>query len=186
MPVAAPTADDHELTFLLREVIERQLIAGRTLSIQLTDAATDVAATLAESPAGVLAAVREGASLPSALGITGDTLVDAALEAGGRARAAVGRFVNSQSSLPDALITGSSEVTGSAVRAQGSIASSAVDAAFTVAAVAARGGDVRDTLGQEWAGVLASALSARDDVEDAVSVARHRIQNALPAPVDAD
>jgi hypothetical protein len=177
--------DDYErATVVLREVIGRQLIACRTLSTQVTDAATDVTATLVESPARVIAAVREGATLPTAFGLTGDTLTDAALEAGGRIRAAVAGYVNSQSALPNAVITGTAEIAGTAVRAQGSIASSAFDAAFTVATVATRGDDVRDVFDEEWRGFLASVAAARDDVEDALSVARHRVRGALPVLPD--
>lgn len=177
-------SEDERATLVLREVIERQLIACRTLSTRVTDAATDVTATLVESPARVVAAVRDGATLPSAFGLTGDTLTDAALEAGGRIRAAVATYVNAQSALPNALITGTAEVAGTTVRAQGSVVSSAFDAAFTVASVATRGADIRDSFDEEWQGFLASVAAARDDVEDAVSVARQRIQAALPAPAD--
>ena len=165
---------------VLREVIQRQLIACRTLSTQVADAATDVTAILVESPARVIAAVRDGASLPSALGLTGDALADAALEAGGRIRAAVAGYVNSQSALPNALIAGTAEIAGSAVRAQGSLASSALDAAFTVAAVTARGEDLRDTFDEEWRGLVASVASVRDDVEDAIETARRNIVVTLP------
>jgi hypothetical protein len=174
--------EDVEHTGLvLREVIERQLIACRALSTQVTDAATDVTVTLVESPARVIAAVREGATLPSAFGLTTDTVADAAMEAGSRIRAAVGTYLTAQAALPNALISGTAEVAGSAVRAQGALASSAFDAAFTVATAVSRGADVRDSLDEEWNGLVASVASARDDVEDAWFVAQQRVWDALPA-----
>lgn len=180
--------DDEEYeraVIVLREVIERQLIACRTLSAQLTDTATDVTAALVESPAKVIEAVREGTTLPGAVSLTADAVTDAAIQAGSRIRAAVGSYVNSQAALPDALIIGAAEVAGSAIRAQGTVASSAFDAAFMVATTAARGDDVRDAFDEEWQGLLATVSSVRDDVDDTVSAARRRVRDALPVILGA-
>ncbi len=179
-----PDEDDRD-TVLVREVLERQLIMCRTLSAQLTDAATDVTAALVESPAAVINALREGTTLPSALGLTGDALVDAAIEGGSRVRAAVGSYLNAQSALPDAVIVSTAELAGSAIRAQGAVAASALDAAFLVASTAARGDDVREVFDEEWRGVLATVSSVRGQVEDTVSAARHRVHSALPPALDA-
>jgi hypothetical protein len=94
--------------------------------------------------------------------------------------------VNSQSALPNAVITGASEVAVSVVRAQGNVAASVVDGAFTVAAVATQGGDVRDAFEQEWQELLASAATARGDVDSAISFARQGIRVALPVVTAAD
>jgi hypothetical protein len=172
--------EDERDTVLVRGFLERQLIACRTLSAQLTDAATDVTAALVESPAAVIHALREGTTLPSAFGLTGDALADAAIEGGSRIRAAVGSYVNTQSALPDAVIVSTAELAGSAIRAQGAVAASAFDAAFLVASTAARGEDVREVFDEEWRGVLATVSSVRGQVADTVSAARHRVRSALP------
>lgn len=177
--------EDDRDTALVRGLFERQLIACRTLSAQLTDAATDVTAALVESPAAVINALWEGTTLPSALGLTGDALADAAIEGGGRVRAAVGSYVNAQSALPDALIVSTAELAGSAIRAQGAIVASALDAAFLVASTAARGDAVREVFDEEWRGVLATVSTVRGHVDDTFSAARHRVRNALPPAVAA-
>ncbi|MET0898294.1 MAG: hypothetical protein ABWY45_10320, partial [Mycobacterium sp.] len=105
---------------------------------------------------------------------------DAAADAGSRIRATVSSYVNSQSALPHAVIIGAADVTASAIRAQGAVAVSAVDTAFTIATVATRGGDLRDALDQEWRELNATAVSARGEITDAVDHARQSIRVVLP------
>lgn len=163
----------------VREVLERQLVAGHSLSGELVTATTDATAALVEAPAKVIAAVRDGATLPAAFGETGDAVQVAVSEAGTRIRTAVGQYVGQQSTLPNAVITGAAEVAGSLVRAQGSLAVAAVDGAFSVATVATKGGDVRDAIDQEWSEFNATAVAARDAVEARVSTARQAIRDAI-------
>ena len=173
--------EDYErAAVVLLEVLERQLIAGQELSTRIVDATTDAAATFALTPATVIAEVRAGATLPDALDQAGAALQDAAAEAGSRIRAAVGSYVNSQSALPNAVITGAADVAVSVVRAQGAVTVSAVDTAFTIATVATRGGDIRDAFEQEWRALVASTASARDSVDGAIEGARHNVQVSLP------
>lgn len=163
----------------VREVLERQLVAGHGLSGELVNATTDATAALVEAPAKVIAAVRDGATLPTAFGETGDAVQVAVSAAGTRIRDAVGEYVGQQSTLPNAVITGAAEVAGALVRAQGSLAASAVDGVFSVATVASKGGDVRDAIDQEWSELNATAVAARDAVEARVSVARQGIRDAI-------
>ena len=100
-------------------------------------------------------------------------------DAGARLRHAVGDYVGQQATLPNAVLTGAAEVAGSLVRAQGSLAASAVDGVFSVATVASRGGDVRDALDQEWSELNATAVAARDAVQARVSAARQGIRDAI-------
>ena len=175
--------DEYERTTVIAlEILERQLFAWRALSVQVTDAATDITAAVVEIPAHTIAAIRDGAAtLPGALSCTSDALQDAAADAGSRLRAAVGSYVNSQAVLPNAVIAGASEVAASAIRAQGNVVASVVDGAFTVAAVATQGGDIRDALDQEWQDLREAAARARGDIDHALGVARQSIRVALPA-----
>ena len=163
----------------IREVLERQLVAGHGLSGELVTATTDATAAVVEAPAKVIAAVRDGATLPTAFGETGDAVQVAVNEAGTRIRNAVGEYVTQQSTLPNAVITGAAEVAGSLVRAQGSLTASAVDGAFSIATVASKGGDVRDAIDAEWSELNATAVAARDAVQVGVSTARQGIRDAI-------
>ncbi|MHA3018834.1 hypothetical protein ACXPWS_01010 [Mycobacterium sp. BMJ-28] len=163
----------------VREVLERQLAAGHGLSGELVSAATDATAALVEAPAKVIAAVRDGATLPTAFGETGDAVQAGLGAAGDRIRHAVGEYVGQQATLPNAVITGAAEVAGSLVRAQGSLAASAVDGAFGIATVASAGGDLRDAIDQEWSELNATAVAARDAVQARVSAARRSIRDAV-------
>ncbi|MEN4473306.1 hypothetical protein [Mycolicibacterium cosmeticum] len=172
-------ADTQRPVLAIREVLGRQLAAGHSLSGELVTVATDTAAALVEAPAKVIAAIRDGATLPTAFGETGDAVQVAVGDAGARLRHAVGEYVGQQATLPNAVLTGAAEVAGSLVRAQGSLAASAVDGVFSVATVASRGGDVRDALDQEWSELNATAVAARDAVQARVSAARQGIRDAI-------
>lgn len=163
----------------LREVLERQLAAGHDLSGELVTATTDAAAALVEAPAKVIAAVRDGATLPAAFGETGDAVQIAVGAAGTRLRNAVGEYIGQQATLPNAIVTGAAEVASALVRAQGSLAASAVDGVFGIATVASTGGDVRDAVDQEWSELNATAVAARDAVAARVSAARQGVRDAL-------
>jgi hypothetical protein len=188
-------SDDHEsddgedearTALPLRAVLERQLVAGQTLSSELIDAASDLTAAIAEAPAAVVNAVRGGATLPAALTHSTGALQDLAADTGDRVRTAVGEYIGNQANLPNAVIGGAAEVAGSLVRAQGSVAGSAVDAAFAVAAVAAHGGEVRDAIDREWRELSASASSARENVNHTFDVARQGVRQAVAVGAEAD
>jgi hypothetical protein len=170
--------DEARTPLPIRAVLRRQLVAGQTLSSELIEAASDLTAAIAETPATVVNAVRGGATLPAAFTHSTDALHDVVADAGDRVRAAVGDYIGNQANLPNAVIGGAAEVAGSVVRAQGSIASSAVDAAFTVATVAAHGGELRDALDREWRELSATASSARENVNHTFDVARQGIRQA--------
>lgn len=163
----------------IREVLERQLIAGQGLTGQLLDTATELGAALAEAPARVIAEVRDGATLPDALGETGSALQATLVLAGDRVRTTVGRYVGGQATLPNAVIVGAAEVAASVVRAQGNVTASAVDAAFAVATVATQGGDVRDAIEREWRELSTTVASAREDVSQTFDVAREGVRQAV-------
>lgn len=163
----------------IREVLERQLIAGQGLTGQLLDTATELGAALAEAPARVIAEVRDGATLPDALGETGSALQATLVLAGDRVRTTVGRYVGGQATLPNAVIVGAAEVAASVVRAQGNVTASAVDAAFAVATVATQGGDVRDAIDREWRELSTTVASAREDVSQTFDVAREGVRQAV-------
>lgn len=163
----------------LREALERQLGAGQGLSEELFGATTDAGVAVVESPARVIAAVRSGATLPAALGETGEAVQDSVAVAGSRIRTAVGEYVGQQAVLPNAVIVGAAEVAGALVRAQGELASTAVDGAFAVATTASRRGDVRDAIDREWSEFNATAVELRDTVEARLSVARQSIRDAI-------
>lgn len=163
----------------LREVLERQLHAGQDLSEQLFDAATDAGVALVESPAKVIAAIREGATLPAAFGETGEVVGDVVAATGSRIRIAVGEYVGRQAVLPNAVISGAAEVAGALVRAQGELAASAVDGAFAVATTATHRGDVRDAIDREWSELNATAVELRDVLEARLIVARQSIRDAI-------
>ena len=172
-------SDIRRRALAIREALERQLGAGQGLSEELLGAATDAGVALVESPATLIAAVRGGATLPAAFGETGDTVGDFVAAAGSRIRTAVGEYVGRQAVLPNAVIVGAAEVAGALVRAQGDLASCAVDGAFAVATTASRRGDVRDAIDREWSEFNATAVELRDTVEARVSVARQSIRDAI-------
>lgn len=172
-------SDIRRRALAIREALERQLGAGQGLSEELLGAATDAGVALVESPATLIAAVRGGATLPAAFGETGDTVGDSVAAAGSRIRTAVGEYVGRQAVLPNAVIVGTAEVAGALVRAQGELASCAVDGAFAVAATASHRGDVRDAIDREWSEFNATAVELRDTVEARISVARQSIRDAI-------
>lgn len=172
-------SDIRRRALAIREALERQLGAGQGLSEELLGAATDAGVALVESPATLIAAVRGGATLPAAFGETGDTVGDSVAAAGSRIRTAVGEYVGRQAVLPNAVIVGTAEVAGALVRAQGELASCAVDGAFAVAATASHRGDVRDAIDREWSEFNATAVELRDTVEARLSVARQSIRDAI-------
>ena len=172
-------ADIRRRAVALRAALERQLDAGQDLSEELLGATTDAGVAIVESPAKVIAAVRGGATLPAALGETGDAVQDSVAVAGSRIRTAVGDYVTRQAVLPNAVIVGAAEVTGALVRAQGELTSTAVDGAFAVATTATRRGDVRDAIDREWSEFNATAVELRDAVGTRVSVARQSIRDAI-------
>ena len=172
-------SDIRRRALAIREALERQLGAGQGLSEELLGAATDAGVALVESPATLIAAVRGGATLPAAFGETGDTVGDFVAAAGSRIRTAVGEYVGRQAVLPNAVIVGAADVAGALVRAQGDLASCAVDGAFAVATTASRRGDVRDAIDREWSEFNATAVELRDTVEARVSVARQSIRDAI-------
>lgn len=181
---ADPADDDEDdekpqTTLAIRHVLERQIVAGRGLSNELVGAATDAAVALVEAPAIVVNAIHGGASLPDAFGQTGTAVQEAFVDAGDRIRTAVGYYVNSQATLPHAVIKGAAEVAGSVVRAQGEVTRTAVDSALNVAAAATNGGHVRDTFASEWDEVSATAGSTRGDINQAISAAREGIREAV-------
>jgi hypothetical protein len=179
------TADEARSPLPLLAVLERQLVAGQTLSSELIDAASDLTAAIAEAPAAVVNAVRGGATLPAAFTHSTGALQDVVADAGDRVRAAVGEYIGSQAKLPNAVIGGAAEVAGSLVRAQGSVASSAVDAAFAVATVAAHGGELRDAIDREWRELSATASSARENVNHTFDIARQGVRQAVAVGADA-
>ncbi|MCF6390514.1 hypothetical protein L2K20_26380 [Mycobacterium sp. MBM] len=172
-------ADIRRRALAVREAMERQLDAGAGLSEQLLGATTDAGVAVVESPALVIAALRGGATLPAALGQTGDAVADSVAAAGSRIRTAVGEYVGRQATLPNAVIAGAAEVAGALVRAQGELATCAVDGAFAVATTASRRGDVRDAIDREWSEFNATAAELRDTVEARLSVARQSLRDAI-------
>jgi hypothetical protein len=174
-----------EIAAPIREVLERQLLAGQGLTGQLLDTATELGAAIAEAPARLIAEVRDGATLPNALGETGSALQATLVLAGDRIRSTLGGYLGGQATLPNAVIVGAAEVAVCLVRAQGNVTASAVDAAFTVATVATQGGDVRDAIDREWRELTESASSARGDVAQTFDAAREGVRQAVAvgAPV---
>lgn len=176
---AAEADQEADAAAPIREVVERQLIAGQGLTGQLLDTATVLGAAFVEAPARVIAEVRDGATLPDALGETGAALQATLVLAGDRVRATVGKYVGGQATLPNSVIVGAAEVAASVVRAQGNVTASAVDAAFAVATVATRGGDLRDAIDREWRELSATVASAREDVSQTFVVARDGVRQAV-------
>jgi hypothetical protein len=106
---------------VLRHVLERQLVAGQGLSAQIVDAATDVTVAVVHAPAVVIDEIRGGATLPTALARTGASVRDVVSGAGDRVRIAVGGYVGSQATLPNAVVMGAADVAEAVARAQGTV-----------------------------------------------------------------
>jgi hypothetical protein len=171
--------DDHARTIVLRQVLERQLVAGQAVSMDVVEAATDATIAVAHAPAGLVDEIRGGATLPTALSRTGTAVREVVVDAGGRLRSSVGGYVGAQATLPNAVISGAADVAESVVRAQGDVAASAINAAFAVATTAAQGGDLRASFANERSEIATTAGDARDRVEASVTRARTGIQAAI-------
>ena len=165
-------------TLAIRQVLTRQLDAGQGLTGELLGAATEISALLAHTPATVISEIQDGASLPEALSTVRDGLTDDLNAAGSRIRGAVGRYVAGQAVLPNTIVGGGSEVAEAVLRARGSVLDATVDAAFTLARIAAQGGDVREGFTQQRDQVTERVTAARSSVEAAVSLARREIADA--------
>lgn len=163
----------------IRHVLERQLVVGNALGAQLVDAATDVSAAVVHTPAAVINEIRGGATLPTALAHTGTSLRGVVYDAGGRVRTAVGGYVVTQATLPNAVVVGTADVAETVVRAHGTVTVSALDAAFTLVSTAAQGGDVLEVFSRERVEVGAAVDAARHRVEESVSRARDEIRFAI-------
>jgi hypothetical protein len=173
--------DEPESTrsIVIRHVLERQLVAGQSLSTQLVDVATDVTVAVAHAPADVVGEIRGGATLPTALARTGTSVRGVVTDAGGRVRTAVGGYVEAQATLPNAVVVGAADVAETVARAQGTVAASAVNAAFALATVASQGGDVREALRRERRELGETAGSARTRVGESVNRARDEIRSSI-------
>jgi hypothetical protein len=173
--------DEPESTrsIVIRHVLERQLVASQSLSGQLVDAATDVTVAVAHAPADVIGEIRGGATLPTALARTGTSVRGVVTDAGGRVRTAVGGYVEAQATLPNAVVVGAADVAETVARAQGTVATSALNAAFALATVATQGGDVREAFGRERRELGETAGSARTKVGESVSRARDEIRGSI-------
>jgi hypothetical protein len=174
-------ADEPESTrsIVIRHVLERQLVAGQSLSGQLVGAATDVTVAVAHAPADVIGEIRGGATLPTALARTGTSVRGVVTDAGGRVRTAVGGYVEAQATLPNAVVVGAADVAETVARAQGTVAASALNAAFALATVATQGGDVREAFGRERRELGETADSARTKVGESVNRARDEIRGSI-------
>jgi hypothetical protein len=164
---------------VIRHVLERQLGAGQSLGAELVGVTTDVSAALAHAPITVVDEIRGGATLPAALVHTGKEVRGVVAGAGSRVRTAVGEYVGNQAALPNAVVVGAADVAEAVLRAQGSVAASAIDAAFTVATVATRGGDVGAALSRERYEVLAQADAVRADIGESWNRAGQEIHGAV-------
>jgi hypothetical protein len=164
---------------VIRHVLERQLVAGQGVSAHIVDAATDVTVAVVHAPAAVIDEVRGGATLPAALARTGASVRDVVSGAGDRVRIAVGGYVGSQATLPNAVVMGAADVAEAVARAQGTVTVSALNAAFTVATVASQRGDVREAFGRERRDVGATANDARDRIDESLRRARDEIRGAI-------
>lgn len=174
-------AEDEEAeirTLAIRHVIERQLVASQSLTEQLIEAATDVSAAVVHAPATAIDEIRRGATLPAAFANTGTTVREVVNTTGGRVRAAVGEYIDGRATLPKAVVVCASDVAESIVRAQGAVAATAVTGAFTVAGVAARGGDVREAIADERREVRAQAVAVREDLVESWRQAREHVEAA--------
>lgn len=181
----AVAAEDEATASAFREalagIVERQIDAGHSLSRQLVSATSAAAEAVVESPAKVIASVRDGATLPVAVSDTGSAVQEVLAESGRDIRSAVGEYVGRNAVGPNAVIVGASHVAGSLVRAQGSVTATAVDGLFSVAGTAAQGEDVREAATREWGELRTTATSAREAVEAQITTARESIRDAFAA-----
>jgi hypothetical protein len=164
---------------VIRHVLERQLGAGQSLGAQLVGASTDVSAALVHAPAGVVDEIRGGATLPAALAQTRTEVRDVVSSTGTRVRTAIGEYVGNQATLPNAVVVGAADVAEAVLRAQGDVAATAIDSAFTVATIAARGGSVRDAVSRERRDIAARADAARADIAESLERAAEEIRGAV-------
>jgi hypothetical protein len=177
--VVGPEATPGNEIWVIRHVLERQLGAGQSLGAQLVGASTDVSAALVHAPASVVDEIRGGATLPAALDRTRGEVRDVLSSNGTRVRTAIGEYVGNQATLPNAIVVGAADVAEAVLRAQGTVAGSAIDSAFTVATIAARGGNVRDAVGRERRDVSARADAARADIAESWKRAAEEIRGAV-------
>lgn len=185
---AAPASGDR---IVIRHVLERQLGAGQSFGVQLVGATTDASVALAHAPATLIDGIRGGATLPAALAHTRKELGDVISSSGSRVRTAIGEYVGTQAALPQAVLVGAAGVAESVLRAQGDVAATAIDSAFSVAIVAARGGNLPTALSHERRDVGAQLEAARADLAESVSRAGREIRGGVevydqtPVPADA-
>lgn len=163
----------------IRHVVQRQLSAGQHLSTRLVDVATDASVAVTRAPATVMAEIRCGSTLPTAITRTGTSVREAVGAAGQQARAAVGEYVGAQATLPSAVVVGAADVAEAVLRAQGAVTSTALNTAFSVAAAAAQGGDVRQTIDRERAALTAKRDTVRGDVTASWDRARDELRGAV-------
>ncbi|WP_140698063.1 hypothetical protein [Mycolicibacterium hodleri] len=173
-PAFEPTPGD-----VIRQILDRQLVAGQGLGTQLVGASTEISVALAHAPVIVIDEIRSGATLPAALAHTRAEVGGVVTGTGTRVRTAIGEYVGSQATLPQAVVCGVADVAEAVLRGQGNVAGSAIDSAFTVATVAARGGDVKEALGRERRDVAAHAETARADVAESWERALEEIRGAV-------
>jgi hypothetical protein len=159
--------------------MERQLGAGHSLGAELVGVSTAVSVALAHGPGTVVTGIRCGATLPAAIIDTGKEIGGVVSEAGDRLRTALGEYVGTQATLPNAVVLGAADVAEAVLRAQGNVAGSALDAVFTVATVATRGGDVQGAWTRERGEVRTVAQTARGDIGESLTRARQEIRGAV-------
>ncbi len=175
------TTPDQDATpaTVIRQVLERQLVAGQGLGAQLVGASTEISVALVHAPVTVIDEIRSGATLPAALAHTRTEVRGVVGSTGTRVRTAIGEYVGNQATLPNAVVVGAADVAEAVLRGQGNVAGSAIDSAFAVATIAARGGDVKDALGRERHHVAARADAARTDIVESWDRAREEIRGAV-------
>ena len=164
---------------VIRHVLERQLGAGRGLGAELVGASTELSASMAHAPAAVVDEIRSGATLPAALANTGTEVRQVAASTGTRMRSAIGEYVGNQATLPNAVVVGAADVAETVLRAQGAVAATAVDSAFSLATTAVRGGDVTDALARGRRQLTDRTRTARTDVVGAWDRAADEIRGAV-------
>ncbi|MCP9272279.1 hypothetical protein [Mycolicibacterium arenosum] len=163
----------------IRHLAQRQLSAGQDLSTRLVEAATDASVAVTRAPATVVTEIRSGATLPTAISRSGSSVREAVGTAGQQARAAVGEYVGTQAALPNAVVVGAADIAETVLRAQGAVAATAVNTAFSVAVAATQGGDVRETIGRERAALTAKRETVRGDVTASWDRARDELRGAV-------
>ncbi|BDX34797.1 hypothetical protein TUM20985_53440 [Mycobacterium antarcticum] len=178
-PVPEATALEPTRGAVIRQVLERQLVAGQGLGTQLVGASTELTVALVHAPVAVIDEIRTGATLPAALAHTRAETRGVVAETGTRVRTAIGEYVTSQATLPNAVVCGAADVAEAVLRGQGIVAGSALDSVFTVATIAARGGAVREALGRERRDVAAHADAARAAVAESWDRAFEEIRDAV-------